>query len=72
LDREADFFGQQKDDTFRDMLDNKVHSQKSSTDSSNLSATSQISMQSLNNRCTFLPEPLPLFDGPAEDETHML
>lgn len=53
------------------MLDNKVQSQKSSSDSSNLSATSQISLQSLNNRGPFLPEPLPLFDGPAEDEEHL-
>lgn len=55
------------------MLDNKVHSQKSSnTSSSNLSAQSQISLQSLNNRGPFLPEPLPLFDGPAEDEPNLL
>ena len=66
-----DIFGH-KEDTYRDMLDNKVQSQKSSSDSSNLSATSQISMQSLNNRGPFLPEPLPLFDGPAEDEPHLL
>ena len=32
-----------KEDTFRDMLDNKVQSQKSSTESSNLSARSEIS-----------------------------
>ena len=63
-----------RDDTYRDdMLDNKgVQSNKSSSDSSNLSATSQISIQSLNNRTNFLPEPLPLFDGPAEDEPHPL
>lgn len=29
-------------------------------------------MQSLNNRGHFLPEPLPLFDGPAEDEPNLL
>jgi hypothetical protein len=66
-----DIFGH-KEDTYRDVLDNKMHSQKSSSDSSNLSATSQISMQSINNRGSFLPEPLPLFDGPAENNQHLL
>jgi len=69
----VNWFGKDnKEDTLRDMLDHKVHSQKSSSDSSNLSATSQISIQSLNNRGLILPEPLPLFDGPAEDEPNLL
>ena len=67
----VDFFGQ-KEDTLRDMLDNKMQSHKSSSDSSNISATSNISLQSLNNRGPFLPEPLPLFDGPSEEEPHLL
>jgi hypothetical protein len=66
-----DFFGN-KDDTYRDMLDNKVQSRKSSSDSSNLSDNSASSMASLNNRGSFLPEPLPLFDGPAEDEQPLM
>jgi hypothetical protein len=67
----TDAFGVKKDN-FDDMMDNKVQSQKSSSDSSNLSDESQISMQSINNRGPFLPEPLPLFDGPAEDEPSLL
>ena len=29
-------------------------------------------MKSLSNRGRFLPEPLPIFDGPAEEEPHLL
>lgn len=29
-------------------------------------------MQSMNNRGPFLPEPLPMYDGPAEDEPNLL
>ena len=55
------------------MFDNKNRSLKSSGDeTSDLSATSQFSVQSFNNRGPFLPEPLPLFDGPAEEEPHLL
>ena len=66
-----DIFGQ-KEDSYRVVLDNKVKSHKTRSDSSNLSAESQMSMQSLNNRGSFLPEPLPLFDGPAEDNQNLL
>lgn len=69
-----DNFGQ-KEDTYRDMLDKKVQSLKSSSSSSNLSVESH-SLQSISNtnhnRGPFLPEPLPLFDGPAEDEPNLL